>query len=173
MSALFFSDPKYTNLIYLTAMSVLIGSTNSILQVPTRAMNQRKVFLVLNTLGPVVSYSVSIPLLLSGHYLIALPLAAVISALTLEVSFGFLNRKWFDLRRFDSKILKDLLKIAVPLMPNFLIYWVFNSCDRLMIGKLIGNSFTGIYGVGARIASVSQLIYTAFAGDGSILRSPR
>lgn len=163
-SALFFSDPKYTNLIYLTAMSVLIGSTNSILQVPTRAMNQRKVFLVLNTLGPVVSYSVSIPLLLSGHYLIALPLAAVISALTLEVSFGFLNRKWFDLRRFDSKILKDLLKIAVPLMPNFLIYWVFNSCDRLMIGKLIGNSFTGIYGVGARIASVSQLIYTAFAG---------
>jgi len=33
-----------------------------------------------------------------------------------------------------------------------------------MIGKLIGNSFTGVYSVGARIASVSQLIYTAFAG---------
>lgn len=164
MAQLFFSDPKYANLIYLTAMSILIGSTNNILQIPTRTLNRRGVFLVLNTVGPVVSYAVSIPLLLSGHYVIALPLASVISALTLEISFGFINQKWFDVRLFNFGILKDLLKIAVPLMPNFLIYWIFNSCDRLMIGKLIGNSFTGIYGVGARIASVSQLIYTAFAG---------
>lgn len=164
MAQIFFSDQKYTNLIYLTAMSILIGSTNSILQIPTRAQNKRIIFLVLNTLGPVISYSVSIPLLLNGQYVIALPVAAVISALTLEISFWFINKEWFNFRKLDCSILKDLLKIAVPLMPNFLIYWIFNSCDRLMIGKLIGNSFTGIYGVGARIASVSQLIYTAFAG---------
>lgn len=57
-----------------------------------------------------------------------------------------------------------MLIIGLPLMPNFLMYWVFSSCDRLMIAKLLGNEFTGIYGVGGKIGQVSQLIYTAFAG---------
>lgn len=159
-----FSDEKYFYLLYLTAMSILIGGTNSIMQIPTRTQNRRKVFLVMNTLSAVFSYAVSIPLLLKGFYVIALPLAAVISALTIEVIFWFLNKEWFDFRLFDKSILKQLLAIGLPLLPNFLIYWIFNSSDRLMIGKLIGNSFTGVYSVGARIASVSQLIYTAFAG---------
>ncbi len=159
-----FSDEKYFYLLYLTAMSILIGGTNSIMQIPTRTQNRRKVFLVMNTLSAVFSYAVSIPLLLKGFNVIALPLAAVISALTIEVIFWFLNREWFDFRLFDKSLLKQLLDIGLPLLPNFLIYWIFNSSDRLMIGKLIGNSFTGVYSVGARIASVSQLIYTAFAG---------
>ncbi|WP_289755290.1 lipopolysaccharide biosynthesis protein, partial [Faecalibaculum rodentium] len=50
------------------------------------------------------------------------------------------------------------------LLPNFLIYWIFNSSDRLMISWLIGASFTGIYAVGAKIGSAAQLIYQAFAG---------
>ncbi|WP_281509098.1 polysaccharide biosynthesis C-terminal domain-containing protein [Faecalibaculum rodentium] len=118
----------------------------------------------MNTIGPVVSYAISIPLLLNGYYLIALPVAAVGTALTKEISFYVINRKWFDVRLFDTKVLKQLLVIAIPLLPNFLIYWIFNSSDRLMISWLIGASFTGIYAVGAKIGSAAQLIYQAFAG---------
>lgn len=73
----------------------------------------------MNTLSAVFSYAVSIPLLLKGFYVIALPLAAVISALTIEVIFWFLNREWFDFRLFDTSILKQLLFIGLPLLPNF------------------------------------------------------
>ena len=163
-SALFFGDPKYNNVLYLTAISIFIGGTNSIVQIPTRTQNKRTVFIVLNTIGPVVSYAISVPLLLNGYYLIALPLAAVATALTKEISFYVINRKWFDLRLFDNGVLKQLLVIAIPLLPNFLIYWIFNSSDRLMISWLIGASFTGIYAVGAKIGSAAQLIYPAFAG---------
>jgi len=136
-SELFFGDPKYNNVLYLTAISIFIGGTNSIVQIPTRTQNKRIVFIVLNTIGPVVSYAISVPLLLNGYYLIALPLAAVATALTKELSFYVINRKWFDLRLFDSGVLKQLLVIAIPLLPNFLIYWIFNSSDRLMISWLI------------------------------------
>lgn len=163
-SELFFGDLKYNNVLYLTAISIFIGGTNSIVQIPTRTQNKRIVFIVLNTIGPVVSYAISIPLLLNGYFLIALPLAAVATALTKEVGFIVINRKWFDLRLFDSGVLKQLLVIAIPLLPNFLIYWIFNSSDRLMISWLIGASFTGIYAVGAKIGSAAQLIYQAFAG---------
>lgn len=163
-SEVFFSDRKFANLLVLSAMSILIGGTNSIVSAPTRMQNKRKVFLITNTLSPVISYAISIPLLVKGLYVIALPLASVISALTIEVIFIVLNRNWFTVRRIDFSYLKPLLTIAIPLFPNFLVYWVFNSCDRLMISQMLGMDYNGIYAIGGKVGQVSQLIYTAFAG---------
>ena len=160
----FFSDKKYAYIVYLSAMATLVGATNSIISAPTRMQNKRKVFLVTNTISPVISYGISIPMLLLGYYTIALPLAAVISGITMEFSFGVLNHKWFEPKRFNKKILKQLLIIAIPLLPNFLIYWVFNSCDKVMITNMIGIGAAGIYSVGSKLGHCSQLIYTAFAG---------
>lgn len=160
----FFSDRKYTYVVCLSAMATLVGATNSIVSAPTRMQNKRKVFLVTNTVSPLISYSISIPMLLAGHYVIALPLASVISGVTMEVIFGVMNRKWFNPEDFDKKLLKKLLVIAIPLLPNFIIYWIFNSCDRLMIAKMLGNSCAGVYAIGSKLGQISQLIYTAFAG---------
>lgn len=160
----FFSDTKYAYIVYISAIASLVGATNSIISAPTRMQNKRKVFLVTNTLSPLISYGISIPMLISGYYTIALPLAAVISGVTMEIAFGIMNKEWFDPRRFDFSLLKSLLKIAIPLLPNFLIYWVFNSCDKLMITNMIGIGAAGIYSVGSKLGHCSQLIYTAFAG---------
>lgn len=160
----FFGGRQYANVVYLSAMATLVGATNSIISAPTRMQNKRKVFLVANTVSPVLSYAVSIPLLLKGYYVTALPLASVVSGLTMELVFGMLNHGWFDIRSFDRRLLKQLLVIAVPLLPNFLIYWVFNSCDKVMITNMIGIDAAGIYSVGSKLGHASQLIYTAFAG---------
>lgn len=160
----FFSDKKYAYVVYYSAIATLIGATNSIISLPTRMQNKRKVFLITNTISPIISYSISIPLLLAGFYVIALPLAAVCSSLTIEIAFAMMNRKWFELKRFDRKLLKQLLLIAIPLLPNFLIYWVFNSCDKVMITNMIGVGAAGIYSVGSKLGQASQLIYMAFAG---------
>lgn len=160
----FFSDPQYSNVVYLSAIATLVGATNSIISAPTRMQNKRKVFLIANTLGPLISYAVAVPMLLAGYYVIALPLAAVISAVTMEAAFGVMNRQWFSPRKWDFRLLKQLLVIAVPLLPNFLLYWVFNSCDKVMITNMIGMEAAGIYSVGSKLGHCSQLIYTAFAG---------
>lgn len=160
----FFNDKRYAYVVYLSAMATLVGATNSIISAPTRMQNKRKVFLVTNTISPLLSYSISIPMLIAGYYVIALPLAAVISGLTMEIIFGVMNREWFNPRRFEGKLLKELLVIAIPLLPNFLIYWVFNSSDKVMITNLISVGAAGIYSVGSKLGHCSQLIYTAFAG---------
>lgn len=160
----FFSDRKYAYIVYLSAMATLVGATNSIISAPTRMQNKRKIFLITNTLSPVISYGISIPMLLAEYYTIALPLAAVISGVTMELTFAVLNHSWFDPRKFDFSLLKQLLVIAIPLFPNFLIYWIFNSCDKVMISNMIGIGAAGIYSVGSKLGHASQLIYTAFAG---------
>lgn len=160
----FFSDTKYAYIVYISAMATLVGATNSIISAPTRMQNKRKIFLITNTISPLISYGISIPMLLAGYYTIALPLAAVISGVTMELTFAILNHSWFDPRKFDFSLLKQLLVIAIPLLPNFLIYWVFNSCDKVMITNMIGIGAAGIYSVGSKLGHASQLIYTAFAG---------
>ena len=164
ISQLFYNDVQYGNLVMLCAMSVLIGATNSIICAPTRMQNKWVTYLVANTLSPLISYSISIPLLLNGFYLIALPLSSLISATVIEVYFVIANRKRFSFRKFNKTLLPDLLKIALPLLPNFIIYWIFNSSDRVMISNLIGVDQSGIYAVGAKFGQISQLIYLAFAG---------
>lgn len=160
----FFSDRKYAYIVYLSAMATLVGATNSIISAPTRMQNKRKIFLITNTVSPLISYGISIPMLLAGYYTIALPLAAVISGVTMELTFAVLNHSWFDPREFNFSLLKQLLVIAIPLFPNFLIYWIFNSCDKVMITNMIGIGAAGIYSVGSKLGHASQLIYTAFAG---------
>lgn len=160
----FFDNTNYSYLVYISAIATLFGATNNIISAPTRMQNQRKIYLITNTLSSLISYGISIPLLLTGHFLIALPLASMISSIIIEMIFFTLNHKWFNLKRFDSGLLKELLKLAAPLLPNVLIYWVFNSSDRLMITHILGTHESGIYAVGAKLGAASQLIYTAFAG---------
>lgn len=160
----FFSDRKYTNVAFLSAAATLVGSTNQIISAPTRMQNKRKIFLIANTVSPLISYGISISMLMRGYYIIALPLAAVISGIIIEIIFGIINREWFCIKSFDLKLLKQLLVIAIPLLPNFLIYWIFNSCDRIMITNMIGIGEAGIYSVGSKLGHCSQLIYIAFSG---------
>ena len=164
IAALFFSDATLGYLVYLSAIATLVGATNSIISAPTRMQNKRTVFLIANTVSPLLSYGISIPLLLGGHYIIALPLAGIISGVTMELTFYLLNRSWFTFKGFDLKLLKTMLLIAIPLLPNFLIYWVFNSSDKLMITNLMSVGAAGIYSVGSKLGHASQLIYMAFSG---------
>lgn len=164
IAELFFKNKELAYVIYLSAMATLVGATNSIISAPTRMENKRKVFLISNAASHIISYSISIPMLLAGQYIIALPLAGIVSGVTVEIVFGILNRKWFSPKLFDAGMLKKLLAIAIPLMPNFLIYWLFNSCDRLMIANILNIGEEGVYSVGSKLGLASQLIYTAFAG---------
>lgn len=159
-----FNDEKYVNLLNFTSFSILITALSGIVVAPTRMQNKRKIFLVTNTISPIIGYGISIPMLMHKNYLYALPTAALVTSSIMLIFFYVLNRKWFDFKKVNIPLIKQMLKIGAPLMPGFIIYWIFTSCDRLMISKQMGNSFVGIYGIGARVASVSQFIYVAFAG---------
>ena len=160
----YFDDVKYEPLVVITIVSFLISATNQIVTAPTRIQNKRRVFLIANTVSPFISYAIAVPLILKGHYLMAMPIATLISSITLEASFMIMNRQFFSFKFFDKTTLKELFKIGLPLLPNFLIYWIYNSSDRVMINKILTEEATGVYSVASRIGHISNLIYTAFAG---------
>ncbi len=159
-----FKDVKYTYLVYLAAFAVLVGATNNIVAAPSKIQNESKVFIIANTLSSVISYSFAIPLLLRGFYTSALQIAHLGAALLIESYFIYRNRVWFKRKNVNKKYIKPLLKIAIPLMPSFLIYWIYNSADRLMIQYFLNAHEVGIYAISAKSGQISNLIYTAFTG---------
>jgi len=164
LAELVFQNKEYVTLVYIAAIATLIGSTNAIVAAPTRMQNKRMVFVVMNTISPLIGYAVSIPMLLKGYYVLALPLAAMITAIVSEAVFMVINYSWFSFLKFDKQILKEMLWIAVPLFPVFICYWALDSINRIILVNMVGSAQVGIYAVGSKLGAVSQLIYAAFAG---------
>lgn len=163
LSHRFLSSPDYSFIIYFAAVNVFLDSLNVVLASPTRMQNHRKTYLLINMASPLVSYTMSVILLLSGHYLIAMPLGLVISSFMINIAYLYINREWFSFGLASKKLLKLLLPIALPMAVNVLTYWVFNSCDRLMITNMINIGESGVYAIGSKLGHASQLVYTAFA----------
>lgn len=157
------NDTAYGFLFFIIIFNTFLSSIERIVMAPTRMQNKKIIFLITNTITPILSYSISIPLLLKGDYIYALPLAALTSTVIMTIVFFVINRKWFNFRLIRFKYIKVLIKLGAPLMPTFLMYWLCSSLDRIMIKSMIGLGALGIYSVSSKIAHISQLIYTAFA----------
>ena len=159
----FLGSTECAFIIYYVAFNVMTDTVNTIIASPTRMQNHRKTYLTTNAVGPLVSYALSIVLLKQGYYYIAMPLGLLCSSLIIHVIYLIINRKWFSPKLFDFSLLKAMLPIGLPMAVNTLTYWVFHSCDRLMITNIMNVGEAGVYAIGSKLGHASQLVYTAFA----------
>ena len=164
LSLYLFDDIKYKKLIMLSGIGILISSLNSIIIAPTRMRNQRKIFFITGVSFPLIGFFITYFCIKIGYTYEALIYGTVLMNLISLMVFLLLNYKDFSLKIFNKKVAKELFKIGIPLVPTFLIYWVFHSMDRIMINKMIGSGELGTYSVGSKVSLISQLIYSAFAG---------
>jgi O-antigen/teichoic acid export membrane protein len=163
-SYLFFGNNDYGNIIIFAGIGVLLGSNMSPIQAPTRMQNQRRVFVISGLVSSLVTYLLALVLIYYGFSYFGLIYSSIIATSILLIFFWSRNRAFFTKGSFDISIAKELFKIGLPLLPTFLIYWVYNSMDKIMITNMLGTFDLGIYSIGAKMAQASQLIYAGFAG---------
>ena len=161
---IYFWDESYRWMIATAGIVITVYAMRSVIAAPTRMQNQRATIIILSLLGPLLYYALALFLAWKGKPLEGLVFGNLVNGLVFLLVYGLLNRSFFSRGHVKSKQVRDLLKIGVPLAPTFLIYWIFTSCDRFMIGHMMGMEAVGLYGVGARLSAISQGIYTAFAG---------
>ena len=89
--------------------------------------------------------------------------AAVISNFIGAFYLALRQRIWRQLKRkwFDTKLLKEILTYALPLVPNYLCWWVVGASDKSVVNYFLGISESGIL-------AVSQKFSTAYSGLSSI-----
>ena len=163
-SKLFFGTQEHKDIIVYSAIAVIFSANLTPIQAPTRMLNRRKVFVISGLVGSVGNYLIAILLISLGYSYYALIYASIFINIIMVLFFWIQNKQFFLRGKFDKKIAKELFKIGLPLVPTFVIYWVYNSMDRIMITNFLGTSELGIYAIGSKVAHISQLIYMAFAG---------
>lgn len=164
ISLLFFGESTYGNIIMFAGIGIFLGANQSPIQAPTRMQNERKVFVLSGLISSIIMYGLSILLIHKGFSYSGLIYASLVMTLLMLIYFGVRNKSFFLKGSFNKKIAKELFKIGLPLLPTFLIYWIYSSVDKIMITNMLGTFELGIYSFGSKMAQLSQLIYAGFAG---------
>jgi O-antigen/teichoic acid export membrane protein len=82
---------------------------------------------------------------------------------TLSVYAVLLGYRRFQLGfQFDRRLLREMNRFGMPLVPAALALWAINFVDRLFIGQLKGQAEVGVYSLAVRVASVVVFLMTAF-----------
>jgi O-antigen/teichoic acid export membrane protein len=64
--------------------------------------------------------------------------------------------------QFDRRLLREMNRFGLPLVPTAVFLWITNFSDRLFLVRLTDTHEVGLYSVGVRIASAMVLLLTAF-----------
>lgn len=167
MQNFFLKEVQYNSLFLFAAAYIVSQNVMNISLHPSRLENN-KLHLFVNTLLYVLFFYATVLLLLQYSFgLFALVYAHLFAALSLASIFIVINRKNFFPLNFSKKVALDLLKIGLPLMPIFLIYWANNSISRMLILNYLGPGELGVFAIGSKYASVSSFLQTAFAAGWS------
>ncbi len=116
------------------------------------------IFSIVNFIGIISFYTLKIINL--ETMLLSLVIAYVISVLFL---IKFVREKLsFDRKKINIKIIFQMLKYSIPIIPSTISIWVVNLSDRIIVLNLLGADFNGIYAVSNKIPSLFTMAYSIF-----------
>lgn len=70
--------------------------------------------------------------------------------------------KYISLKSYSKNLLKKLWKYSMPLIPNAISWWIFNSSDRIIVSAVLGVGANGILSASYKFSSVYIQIYNIF-----------
>jgi len=153
-----FEINEFLPLLYVISFAVL-SSMFEILSKYAKANAKNKVFSVssiLLAIGMACSTYVGVYIYDGGlvfvlnSYLIGYALAVLYILFALKIPKNFFNHKI----SFDLELLRGMMLIGLPLIPNALMWWVMNLSDRWFISYFLGLSDVGLYSVANKVSSL-------------------
>ena len=83
------------------------------------------------------------------------------------LSFAFLTffgglHKSMDTKFIDKRLIKELLRYSLPLIPTYLLWWITAASDRLFVIKMVSAEANGLYSFSSRIPALLMMVTTLF-----------
>jgi amino acid adenylation domain-containing protein len=159
----FYHEPRLTLVTIGMASTGLLGSLgvvqNALL---SKSINLRARFWI-ESVATVVSGFVAIVLALAGAGVWSL-VGQSIALSASRLGMAWQLSPWRPSWSFDRNTTRELLRFARHMAGfNTIVYWE-NNLEKLAIGRLIGSSPLGIYGLAERLMRMPSTIITATAG---------
>ena len=84
--------------------------------------------------------------------IISMALANFICSLYLFIKLKMY--KYIDFKLVDKKLLKEMNKYSIPLIPNGVSWWIVNVSDRSIISIVLGASANGLYAISNKFPTI-------------------
>lgn len=156
------SNHKYIWLLFLMLVSSVFYSFISNFARASQLVKSYAVSGVISTFTLIIS---NILFLVVFNFHIYGYIFSIIISYIIPTGFLFFRinfRKMFSFKEFDKSKLRELLIFSIPLIPNYISWWLNSSSDRLFILTLCGASFNGLYAMANKIPNVITTITSVF-----------
>lgn len=93
-------------------------------------------------------------------YFWAYIIANIITAIyAVFIGKGYMS---FKITKIDKKLLKEMVRYSVVLIPNSFMWWIMNSSDRLMVTGMISAAANGIYAISYKLPTLVTTLTSIF-----------
>lgn len=149
----------------LLSIYILVTAVSGISLCYIRGIEKLLIFSIISIIKTLIIGIASIIFLIVfklgiNGYLLAYIIAETATVL-ICMFFGIKDYK-IRLSRPDKKLIKQMVKFSIFLIPNALMWWIINSMDRFMIVPFFGTEANGIYAVSAKIPTILVTITSIF-----------
>lgn len=153
---------KYSILIVMNLISLSV--LTFLLQI-VRGIGKNKQYSFSSIIAAIVTIVLNLIFLVgfhkNGKYVL---IASLISNIICTIYLLMANKilKNVKIKYIDKKLIKDLLKYSIPMIPNELSWWIVHVSDRTIISYALGVAANGIYSVSCKFSNILSSIFNIF-----------
>ena len=153
---------KYSILIVMNLISLSV--LTFLLQI-VRGIGKNKQYSFSSIIAAIVTIVLNLIFLVGFHKIGKYVLiASLISKIICTIYLLIVNKilKNVKIKYIDKKLIKDLLKYSIPMIPNELSWWIVHVSDRTIISYALGVAANGIYSVSCKFSNILSSIFNIF-----------
>ena len=69
---------------------------------------------------------------------------------------------WTYIGKFNKKLMKEMIRYSVPLVPNSISWNIINMSDRIILTQVLGSASNGIYAMASKFPNIINVVYGYF-----------
>lgn len=152
-------------IIYTIINLIILMISNILLQL-LRGLGKNKEYSLASTITGAITLISNLVLIIGCHVgaesiLISSSLGNILCIVYITVSSKLF--KYIKLDNVNKYTAKEILKYSLPMIPNYLSWWIVNISDRTIISTFLGIAFNGIYTVSCKFSNILNSIFSIFS----------
>lgn len=153
------------NNLAVLCLFVLTSSLRSLCAQFVRAKGAVKLFALDGILSTVTVLAFNVLFLVIFDLKVFGYIFSLVCSDTLSIIFLFYMshlHRYVRFRGLDFNITKSMMKYAIPLIPNTILWWITNMSDRYIVKAVCGAGENGLYAAAYKIPSIIMLVSGIF-----------
>lgn len=142
--------------------AVIATGATTVPMVVLRAENRFRDYMLMTASNAIVSTALSLILVVWLHGGVFDYLLSVIAGNLATLAVGIRIVPYSLPHPFDAPMVRDTLRLSLPIVPHFVSLWALQLADRFLVATILGTAAAGLYSVASNLALPMFIVVLGF-----------